>query len=293
MKVEGIGTVELQTKRSRNRSGRDNHGVLHLTNVLHVPSSFCNILGGLLLEEYNLGVLGRDPIKDRQGQSVAFLYHNPCRLLQVKLRGPPVGPTVFKEGMHCCISVRWPDSERQKWVNFQAASGTHISQGGYTQEEKAWLKEAYGNEYHFLHSMGLKIFKEEDREEGRTILRALMSGNGNGKEKHGNKEDSKIPSKRKFHFQIEELDHDSDEEMNEQDSDEEMNEQDNASDSVEEHGESDLEGHMADYLFSHNELEWIEKAYGNSMNFMFSFGLKFYDPEDCDAATELVKEFMA
>jgi hypothetical protein len=41
-------------------------------------------------------------------------------------------------------------------------------------EEKAWLKKNWGNEFHFLLSYGIKIYNEEDREEGRAIVHAFM-----------------------------------------------------------------------------------------------------------------------
>ncbi|KAI4943944.1 hypothetical protein J4E91_009091 [Alternaria rosae] len=44
----------------------------------------------------------------------------------------------------------------------------------YTAEETTFLKKNYGSEYHFLIQHGLKIHNEEDREEGRAILRAIM-----------------------------------------------------------------------------------------------------------------------
>lgn len=44
----------------------------------------------------------------------------------------------------------------------------------YTAEEKKWLKDNYGNEFHFLSSYLLNIHKDEDREEGKLILRGLM-----------------------------------------------------------------------------------------------------------------------
>ena len=40
--------------------------------------------------------------------------------------------------------------------------------------EKKWLKEYFGGEYHFLRSYCLSIYEEEDRKEGRSILRARM-----------------------------------------------------------------------------------------------------------------------
>lgn len=45
----------------------------------------------------------------------------------------------------------------------------------YTAEEKAWLKKNWGGEYKFLRAHGLKIFKDEDREEGMEILRSIMA----------------------------------------------------------------------------------------------------------------------
>ncbi|KAH7109585.1 hypothetical protein B0J13DRAFT_682403 [Dactylonectria estremocensis] len=39
-----------------------------------------------------------------------------------------------------------------------------------------WLKKHWGSEFRFLASDGLNINKEEDREEGRSILRAILAG---------------------------------------------------------------------------------------------------------------------
>jgi hypothetical protein len=51
-------------------------------------------------------------------------------------------------------------------------------QPGYTQEEKEWLRKNYRSEFHFLRDFGLNIYKDEDREEGRMILRSLMQDEG-------------------------------------------------------------------------------------------------------------------
>jgi hypothetical protein len=40
--------------------------------------------------------------------------------------------------------------------------------------EKAYLKDNFGDEFHFLRDHELKIYKEEDRSEGRAILRAFQ-----------------------------------------------------------------------------------------------------------------------
>jgi hypothetical protein len=44
--VLGVGTVEIPTKRSPNRSGVSSHGSLHLKHVLHVPDFIFNVIGG-------------------------------------------------------------------------------------------------------------------------------------------------------------------------------------------------------------------------------------------------------
>ncbi|KAI9692669.1 MAG: hypothetical protein M1820_009463 [Bogoriella megaspora] len=66
-----------------------------------------------------------------------------------------------------------------------------------TSEERQWLKRYYGSEFHFLASYGLSIYKDEAREEGRTILKALMSADdeevedGNEGNQEGQKEGTK------------------------------------------------------------------------------------------------------
>ncbi|KAK4182170.1 hypothetical protein QBC35DRAFT_396505 [Podospora australis] len=44
----------------------------------------------------------------------------------------------------------------------------------YTSEERQWLQRHWGGEFKFLQAYGLSIYKEEDREEGRRIVRAFM-----------------------------------------------------------------------------------------------------------------------
>jgi len=50
--------------------------------------------------------------------------------------------------------------------------------------------------------------------------------------------------------------------------------------------------HFADHHFSKEELEIIEQGWGNSENFMLSFGLKFYKDEDCKEAKAIVQGMM-
>jgi hypothetical protein len=150
-----------------------------------VPSVLCNIIGSSILEQYHLtfdvpGKASIGSIKDREGRSVAY-FDGRRPLYQVKLRGPPVGPRVIQDGRHYIINAYWPDSERQKWEAHQA-SVIPRSRPGYTQEEKEWLRKNYRTEFHFLRDFGLSIYKDEDREQGRVILRSLMQEEDEGED---------------------------------------------------------------------------------------------------------------
>jgi hypothetical protein len=142
-----------------------------------VPSVLCNIIGNPILEQYEIttafgGKASLGSIKDREGRSVAY-FDARRPLFQVRLRGPPVGPRVIQDGGFYVINVHWPDSERQKWEAHQASVILH-PRPGYTQEEKEWLREKYRGEFHFLRDFGLSIYNDDDREQGRVILRSLM-----------------------------------------------------------------------------------------------------------------------
>jgi hypothetical protein len=44
----------------------------------------------------------------------------------------------------------------------------------YTAAKKQWLKDEWRDEFHFLRAYRLSIYKDEDREEGRAIVRAFI-----------------------------------------------------------------------------------------------------------------------
>ena len=111
-----------------------------------------------------------------------------------------------------------------------------------TKPEKKWLKDNYKDEFHFLREQGLSIYKDEDRAEGRLIMRAFM------------------------------------EEDEGDDDDEEGND---SGDSFLRELEEDPMSHVADYAFSAEQLAWIKKYYKHSGNFLLSYGLKPFDDGDC------------
>lgn len=183
--VVGIGTVELPVKRSPRATGMRSHGILRLRNVLHVPTSICNVIGSPILDEYDVSTgpslrNTNGTIVDKQGRIVAY-FDPRAKFFEVRLSGPPVGPRVgptpFDPSAMYWINVRWADSEREKWEASRAAKALQPTEAApLSTEEKRWLKKHWGGEFKFLARHGLSIYKEEDREEGRIILRAILAG---------------------------------------------------------------------------------------------------------------------
>jgi hypothetical protein len=134
----------------------------------------CNIIGRPIMDDHNV-VLGqfenmKGYIADRDDRRLAY-FDPDRRLFQPKLRNPPAnGYHALQEGAMYMINAKWSDSEREKWNDYR----DDLRGGALSAEEKAWLKKNSGGEYHFLQTYGLSIYKDEDREEGRSILRALM-----------------------------------------------------------------------------------------------------------------------
>lgn len=133
------------------------------------------------------------------------------------------------------------------------SSQTQIHNPPLTGPEKQWLKAHHKDEYHFLRDYGLSIYKEEDREEGRSIIRALMDD-----EEDADLDDEDSEEENQFLRDLEE----------------------------------DPTSHVADYHFSAKELEWIEAQYKHSGNFLLSYGLKPFDDEDCREGKALVQQMM-
>lgn len=260
--VLGIGTVEIPTKRSPNTSGASSHGFLLLHEVLHVPDVICNFIGQplWLIDGYDATMGGgskktRGAIKDNQGKNVAY-FDPKSPLFAIKVRrspnGPTLGPHALKKDVMYVLGCRWDTTEARKWQEYKAQNGfptPRPNAAPYTAEETAFLKKNYRSEFHFLFQHGLRISDEEDREEGRAILRAIM------------REDD-MSDNEEFVDQEDDLD------------------------------DSEFEGHQADYNFTERQLDWIEQYYGNSEQFMISYGLKFYRDEDLEEAKAIVDVMM-
>ncbi|KAF5859752.1 hypothetical protein ETB97_002474 [Aspergillus alliaceus] len=179
-KVVGIGTVDFPTKISPTQTGPSSHGVLHLKKVLHAPSIICNIIGQPLLDDCNVltsfseSSLGSSGSITNLSDGRSVAYFNPLNRV-----GPKVGPPPFNSSEEYMIHAFWPESERQRFAALQASRQIPATASGpLTSAEKAWLKRHHRTEFNFLRVHGLSIFKDEDREEGRAILRAVMSNDG-------------------------------------------------------------------------------------------------------------------
>ncbi|KAK4167797.1 hypothetical protein QBC43DRAFT_137198 [Cladorrhinum sp. PSN259] len=288
--VIGIGVVEVPVKQSPNRSGPQAHGKLRLHNVLHAPNAMCNILGGLSTGDYAGATIAASKdgsegkITDTSGRKIGyFISPEYTNLLILRLSGPPVGPVVgpssFEKEVRYMIGVTWSDHEWQKWRTYQkdlssrqpagesqptkqttqsdsreVAGGASPRQGTATSTE---LYTAYEKEW--LKKHWGSEFK---------FLQAYELSIYKGKDRE--------EGRRIVRGILAQNRDDEDGKDGEESSGNEWN----------------PEGHFADYHFSNNELDFIEGGWGDSANFMFSFGLKFYNDEDCREAKEIVRGLM-
>ncbi|KAF7552747.1 hypothetical protein G7046_g7313 [Stylonectria norvegica] len=265
----GVGTVELPTKRSPNPKARGSaaHAIVRLKNVLHVPTLICNIIGNPILQDYEVDMgYGSGPNSTAgeiteldTGRRVAYFKPGE-RFWQPRISGPPIGPrlgpSAFKPDDEYMIHALWLPGEEERLRAIRAAKPAGSSgEPPLTAAEKEFLKMHYVDEYKFLQVYGLSIYKDEDRAEGRAMLRGFIRDEGDCDW------EGLLASK-------------------------------DDSDSEEESEDFDPEAPLTDYLFAEDELAWIKAHYGRSMNFMLSFGLKFYKPDDCDEAQVIVKALM-
>ncbi|KAL8873258.1 MAG: hypothetical protein Q9174_001248 [Haloplaca sp. 1 TL-2023] len=286
--VIGIGDVELPTKSHPTRNGPAYRKVLHLKNVLHAPGSVCNIFATSILEGYQLKAGPDGPgagfhlISEPSGTRVALIDF--VKLYRVRLCGQSAQQTSLDRDSVYYINAMWSAAERSRWEAHQQREQTgptpSLQPADHKQipkpdhdlplidAEKKWLKDNYKDEFHFLEIHNLSIYKDEDRSEGRRILRAMMDAESDETPNHSG--------------------------------DQGASGSDNSDDSEEEGSqtsfERDLEenpaSHFADRHFSEEQLDWIKREYGHSGNFLMSYGLKFYDDEDCKEGVSIIQAEM-
>jgi hypothetical protein len=135
--VAGIGTVKIPVRRHPRQFGPGAHTTMVLKDVLHVPTSLCNIL--CLDSDYELRTwfrpTSRDEwvkgwITDKQDQTVGY-FDADHRLWSIKLSEPPYGPVVglskLTGGERLMVNAFWSGSERQRWKEHQAHKAHQLS----------------------------------------------------------------------------------------------------------------------------------------------------------------------
>jgi hypothetical protein len=181
--VHGIGTVVLPTRTHRQGKSHKPSGELTLHHVLHAPGNIVNIFAACKEPDISINInFGGDVVspitKPGSTKVIGLLVRS--RLFKLWLKGQSQNQSSLDpEELHY-IHASWPQSETKKFNDHLAALKKQQASEAddappLTQEEKQYLKEHYGGEYKFLRLYQLSIYKEEDREEGRRILRAFMS----------------------------------------------------------------------------------------------------------------------
>ncbi|RDL40073.1 uncharacterized protein BP5553_00052 [Venustampulla echinocandica] len=157
--VVGIGTVEIPVRRRSSRSGKKHSDILDQYSV-----------------SYTSG------LQDQHGRTVAY-FDDKKRLFCLKLSGPPVGPSTARSLFlkdadpdgHYHINAEWHPSEHARWEATKQLEPYTSAEPPYTSADKAWIKEHFTDEYHLLQQYGLKVYKDEDHEEGRAIVRTFIA----------------------------------------------------------------------------------------------------------------------
>jgi len=264
MDIHGIGTVVLQTRVHLEGAPNKPSGEITLHHVLHAPRSTVNIFAAGLEKDLNISVRfgSHDPnpiTKPGTNTVVGYLVHT--RLLRLWLKDQSQDQSSLDPQTEHYIHASWPRSEIAKFNDHIAELKRHHADKlddapPLTKDEKDYLKKHYGGEFRFLRMYELSIYKEEDREEGRRILRAFMS--------------------------------ESEDEAEYSDDDQESVESDEFLADM----EDDPTSHVADYKFTSDQLDFLKAYYTHSGNFMRCYGLKPSEDDDCDEAVSIVKAIM-
>ncbi|KAG9757716.1 hypothetical protein KCU73_g4264, partial [Aureobasidium melanogenum] len=264
VEIYGIGTVVLPTRTYREGKAHKPSGELILRHVLHAPHSHANIFAMSREPDLNIPLSPDVESITRGGSSKVIGLIVPLKAWKLWLKGQPQKQSVLDSDAMYYIHATWPEEEIAKYNRFITESKAENASkpnhdASLTAEEKEFLKKHYGNEFKFLMSYGLSIHKEEDREEGRSILRALMSKSDDEAAPLEDSDDDQSVESNDFLAEI----------------------------------ERDPTSHVADYKFSAEQLDFIKARYGHSGNFMLSCGLKPFDDDDCDEAVSIIKTFMS
>lgn len=192
------------------------------------------------------------------------------RLWKLWLKGQPKGITSLEKDVEYLINATWAGSEIARWQKHKVGltsappskktlrllpAPTIPEQEPLTKSEKRWLDANYDGEFKFLLAHNLHMHKDEDREEGRAIMRKLMA--------KGKAEDEA----------------------------EEVGDEYENSQFLKDLREDPM-SHLADRHFTHEQLDWIEKHYRHSGSFLWQHGLKAFDDDDCKKGRRIAEAMM-
>ncbi|EME41605.1 hypothetical protein DOTSEDRAFT_81868 [Dothistroma septosporum NZE10] len=184
----GLGDVKLEVRTDKTAEA---YRTLTLNNVLYCPTSSVNIIGEPIFDKFPQWST-HDLRSD--GGEVGMIFDNIRRT-----SGEPVRQKVWLKGHRRGYSSQdantvgltsavWSQEavlgcKVELQGRSQATSGRERSSSQskpedqdqrYTQVEQNWLKEHYESEYLFLRAHMLSIYKQEDRDEGRDLVRVMM-----------------------------------------------------------------------------------------------------------------------
>jgi hypothetical protein len=201
------------------------------------------------------GTKSRGTIKDSQGNNVAS-FDPKSPLFAIKVRslpdGPTLGPHALKKDVLYVLGCRWDAAEQIKWQEFKARNELLNS----VQDAASYTAE----ETVFLK----KHYGSEFH---------FLTQHGLNIHVQRDREEGRAILRAVMRESETSKDEESD-------------------DKEDEFDESEFEGHQADYNFTDRQLDWIEKNYHNSEQFMISYGLKFYCDEDLQEAKVIVEAMM-
>ncbi|KAK4692052.1 hypothetical protein P7C71_g5077, partial [Lecanoromycetidae sp. Uapishka_2] len=183
LRILGVGEVTLPVKTHRQRKGAESQGTLVLHDVFFAPDCVCNIFGLPILDDYSISIGGSDGglTDKRTGAPVAVIDHT--RLYKLRLKGQSPDQSSLDKDRVYWIRADLPPTEIARWQAHKrqllrpdsptrVPISTEIEE--YTADEKRWLQVNWGGEFKFLLCYGLSIHDEDERAEGRTLVRSFM-----------------------------------------------------------------------------------------------------------------------
>lgn len=151
-----------------------------LRNLCYAPSSLCNILGSEPVSiDWELKIKGGWSLADKNTGKTTAIFDRP-KLYRLRFKAQSPSQSSLAHRGVVMINARLPPSELERWEHYKLSQVGSIigftgdTKEGHITEGQQWLEKNSSNEVQFLRALGLSIDKDEDRDEGRTILRDLI-----------------------------------------------------------------------------------------------------------------------